>query len=87
MLDGIFRNEMNDGDRPGLVLAPGAGDALFEPGRVPGEVAVDDDAGVLQVKPGAAGIGAQEDAAARVVFEAWISARRRSCGTDPVWQA
>ena len=52
-----------------LVFAPGAGDALFEPRGVPRQVAVDDDAGVLQVEADAAGIGAEEQAAIRVVAE------------------
>ena len=52
-----------------LVLAPGAGDALFELGRVPGQVAVDDDAGVLEVEADAAGVGAEEDAAVGIVAE------------------
>ena len=51
----------------GLVLAPGAGDALFESGGVPGQVAVDDDAGVLEVEPDAARVGAEEEAAVRVL--------------------
>src|ERR1035441_5236287 len=47
MLDGILRYEIDDCDGARLVLAPGAGDALFQLGGVPGQVAVDDDAGVL----------------------------------------
>jgi hypothetical protein len=45
------------------------GDALFEAGGIPGKVAIDHDAGVLEVQPDAAGIGAEEEAAVRVVAE------------------
>ena len=65
VLDRVLRDEIDDGDRAGLVLAPGAGDALFELGRIPGQVAIDDDAGVLQVQAGAPRIGAEKDAAVR----------------------
>ena len=69
VLDGVLGDQVDDRDRAGLVLAPGAGDALFELGRVPGQVAVDDDAGVLEVQARRAGIGAEEDAAVRVGLE------------------
>ena len=69
LLDGAFGDEVEDRDGAGLVFAPGAGDALLEFGRVPREVAVDNDAGVLEVEADAAGIGAEEKAAGRVVAE------------------
>ncbi len=69
VLDGVFGDEIDDGDGAGLMFPPGAGDALFELCRVPGEVAIDDDAGVLEVEADAAGIGAEEEAAVRIVAE------------------
>src|SRR5260221_22335 len=69
LLDGFLRNEVDHRDRAGLVLAPGAGDALFEFRRVPGQIAVDDDTGVLQVQSGRPGVSAQKDAAGRVRLE------------------
>ena len=69
VLDGVFGNEVDDGDRAGLVFAPGAGDALLQLGGVPGQVAIDDDAGVLKIQARRAGIGAEEDAAVRVGLE------------------
>ena len=69
VLEGILGDQVDDGDRARLVLAPGSGDALFEPGGIPGEVAVDNDAGVLEVQPHAAGIGAEEEAVVRIVAE------------------
>src|ERR1039458_3900690 len=50
MLNGILRDEINDCARARLVLAPGAGDALFQLGGVPRQIAVDDHAGVLDRK-------------------------------------
>ena len=66
MLDGLFRNQMNDCDRPCLVLAPGSGDPLLQPRRVPGEVAIDDHARVLEIQARGARIRAEKDAAVRV---------------------
>ena len=63
VLDGLLGDEIDDGDRAGLVFAPGAGDALLQLGGVPGQVAVDDDAGVLEVQARGARIGAEKDAA------------------------
>ena len=61
--------EVDDGDGFGLVLAPGAGDALFELGGIPRQVAIDHHAGGLQIQAGRAGVGAEKDAAPRVVLE------------------
>jgi hypothetical protein len=77
MLDGAFGDQMDDGHGPRLVLAPGARDALFEACRVPGQIAIDDDAGVLQIQAGAAGVGGEEQAAFRIGLDRLISARRR----------
>ena len=52
-----------------LTQAVDAADALFEDGGVPRLVHVDDHGGLLQVQSDAAGIGAQEDPAARVLLE------------------
>jgi hypothetical protein len=87
VFDGVFGDEVDDRDGAELVFAPGAGDALFELGGVPGEVAVDDDAGVLEVEADAAGIGAEEEAQAGSWRKARISARRRCWGTLPLCQA
>ncbi len=69
MLDRVFRDEIDDGDGAGLMFAPGAGDALFELGRIPRQIAIHDHAGVLEVQPGRAGIGAEKHAAVRVALE------------------
>ena len=69
VFDGVFGNQIDDRDGLGLVFAPGAGDALFQLGRIPGQVAIDHHAGVLQIKPGRAGIRAEKHAALRVVLE------------------
>src|SRR5439155_10345079 len=69
VLDGVFGNEVDDGDRSSLVLAPGARDALLEFGRVPWQVAIDHHAGGLQVQPGAAAVRAEKNPAVRVVLE------------------
>ena len=87
VLDGVFGDEVDDGDGALLVLAPGAGDALFEFGGIPRQVAVDDDAGVLEVEADAAGIGAEEKAAIGSSWKARISPRRFCWGTLPVCQA
>ena len=77
---------MNDRDRPRLMLAPSSGNPLLQPRRVPGEIAVDNHAGGLKVKACAAGIGAQENPAARIVFKA-LDLSTPAGGTDPVWRA
>lgn len=63
------RDQVDDRDALGLVLPPGPRDALLQLRRIPGQVAVDDDAGILKVEPGAAAVGAQEHAAVRVRLE------------------
>jgi hypothetical protein len=55
---------------PQAMQAMHAPDALREDGRVPGQIHVDDDAGVLQVQPDAARVGGEEDPARRVFSEA-----------------
>ena len=67
MLDGVLGDEVDDGDGARLVLAPGTGDPLLELGGIPRQVAVDDDAGVLEIKADAAGIGAEEKAAVGII--------------------
>ena len=69
VLDGVFGDEVDDGNRAELAFAPSAGDALLEFGGIPREIAIDDDAGALEVQPDAAGIGAKEEAAGGVVSE------------------
>lgn len=69
VFDGALGDEVDDLDGLFLAFAPGAGDALFELGGIPGEVAVDDDAGVLQVEAGSAGFGAEDDFAVGILFE------------------
>jgi len=44
----------------GLVLAPGAANALLQLGGFQGQIAVDEDAGVLEVQARGARIGAQK---------------------------
>ena len=75
-----------DGAR--LVLAPGAGDALLEAGRVPRQVEVDHHVGRLEVEPHAAGVGGEEEPAVGVLLEAPDLLRGAAgCGTEPVCQA
>ena len=69
VLDRVLGDEVDDRDGLGLILAPGAGDALFKLGRIPRQVAVDDHAGGLEVQPGRAGVGAEKDAAFWVILE------------------
>src|SRR4030095_15540602 len=61
--DRFLGHEIDDGDGASLVFAPGSGNALFEPGRIPWQVTVDDHTGVLEIQAGASAIGAEEDAA------------------------
>ena len=51
------------------MLAPRARDALFHLRRIPRQVAIDNDAGVLQVQFGAAAVSAEEDSAIEIIFE------------------
>ena len=69
MLDGVLAHQVDDGDRAGLMLAPGAGNALLQTGRVPGQVHVDDGIGHLKVEPHAAGFRRQEQPAFGVCAE------------------
>ena len=69
LFDGGFADEIDYRDRARLVFAPGAGNALFEFGWIPRQIAVDDHAGVLEVEAGAAAIGAEKDAAIRIGLE------------------
>ncbi len=87
MLDGALRDEIDDRNGAGLVLAPGTGNALFELGRIPRQIAIDDHAGVLKVQPGRARVRAEEHTQWALLLNALISARRRCCGTEPVCHA
>ena len=69
MFEGVLGDEVDDGDGAALMLPPGAGDPLFEASGVPREVAIDDDAGVLEIEAHAAGVGAEKQAAGRVIPE------------------
>ncbi|HVU35346.1 MAG TPA: hypothetical protein VHE61_18055 [Opitutaceae bacterium] len=69
LLNRVFGDEIQHRDGVLLVLSPGARDALLEFGGIPRQVAVDHDAGVLEIEAHAAGVGAEEDAAIRIVLE------------------
>lgn len=69
MLNGVFRDEIDDRDRPRLMFAPGSGDALLELRGIPRQVAIDDDIGVLKIQAGRARVGAQKNAAFGVILE------------------
>ena len=45
----VAGDQVDHRHRAGLMFAPGAGNPLFEFRRVPRQVAVDDDAGILQI--------------------------------------
>ena len=45
----VAGDQVDHRHRAGLMFAPGAGNPLFQFRRVPGQVAVDDDAGILQI--------------------------------------
>ena len=70
VLDRSFADEIDDGDRARLVLAPGAGDALLELRRIPRQIDIDDGARRLQVQPDAAAVGREEQPAGGVLLEA-----------------
>lgn len=57
VLNGAFGDEIDNGDRTGLVFASGSCDALFELGGIPGQIDVNDGACGLQVQPDAAAVG------------------------------
>jgi hypothetical protein len=69
LLDGLVGDQVDDRDGVLLVLAPGTGDALLELRRIPRQVAIDDDTGILEVEADAPGVGAEKDPAGRVVLE------------------
>lgn len=69
LLDCVFRDQVNYGDGARLMFAPGPGDPLFQPGRIPWEVTIDHHARILQIQPGTPRIGAQEDPAVRIALE------------------
>lgn len=69
VFDGIFGDEVDDRDRADLVFAPRAGDALFQLGGIPREVAIDDDAGILEVEPDSARVGRKKESAVRILTE------------------
>ena len=69
MLDGPLRNQVNHSDRPRLVFAPGACNALLQPSRVPRQIAINDHAGVLQVQSGAAGIRTEKYPAVGIILK------------------
>ena len=62
-------NQIDHRHRLGLVLAPGAGDALLEFGRIPRQVHVDHRRGDLQVEADTAGIGGKKQLAGGIVLE------------------
>src|SRR5207302_9696001 len=70
MLDRALSDEIHDAHRLLLAEPVDTADALFEHGRIPGQVHVDDHGGVLKVKPDAAGIRGQESPAAVLFAEA-----------------
>ena len=87
MFDAVFAHQVDDGDMPCLVLAPGAGDALLKPRRIPRQIEIDDDVGSLQVEAGGAGIAGQQQATVGVLFEAIQFTTAGCCGTLPVCSA
>ncbi len=66
VLHGLLGDKMDGGHGAGLVLAPGAGDARFELGRIRGQIAVHHHAGILQVQARGAGVGAEQHATIRI---------------------
>ena len=65
VLDRILADEIDDGHRAGLVLAPGARDALLELRRIPRQIDIHDRARRLEVEPDAAAVGREEQPAGR----------------------
>ena len=61
LLDGALGDEVDNVDSVALAMAVGAGDALFQHGRIPGQVEVDHQAGGLQVESHSAGVGREKD--------------------------
>ena len=80
LLNAVARHQIEDLHRAVLAHAVNAGDALFQHGRVPRHFEIDDRVGGLQVQPGAARIGAEEDATRFVVAEALDQAAPRLAG-------
>ena len=82
VLDGALGHQIDNTDGTRLVLAPGAGDALLQPGRVPGEVEVDHHVGRLEVEAHAAGVGGEKEAAGGILLEAadLVAAARKGHG-------
>ncbi len=70
LLVGVRGHHGDDLHRARLAEAVDAGDALFEHGRVPGDVQVDEHRPALQVEPDPAGIGGEEDLHRVVLAEA-----------------
>ena len=70
VLDGALAHQGEDADGARLVLAPGAGDALLQAGRVPREIEVDHHVGRLEVEPHASGVGGEEEPAGGILLEA-----------------
>ena len=66
-LDAVARDEAEDLHGPVLAHAVHAGDALFQDRRVPRQVHVDDDVGVLQIQTDAARVRRQECPAAAIL--------------------
>src|SRR6202162_6715866 len=69
MLNRVLSYKIDHRYGPRLILAPSACDPLFQLGRVPGEVTVNNDAGILQVQTYPAGVRAEKYAALRVTLE------------------
>ena len=69
VLDGFLGDEIDHGDGTLLMLPPGTRNALLEFRGVPRQVAIDDHAGILQIQTGTAALGAEQDAAVRVLLE------------------
>src|SRR5262249_29826806 len=69
VLDAVLGDQVDDTDRPGLVLAPGTGDPLLELRRVPWQIDIDHGGGDLKVEPDAAAVGREEQAAGGIVLE------------------
>ena len=80
-------DQVDDVTGRGLVLAPGAGDALLELGRIPRQIEIHDHAGGLEVQAEAAGVRGEEQAAVRIALEAADLRAPLRCGTEPVCHA
>ena len=87
MLDRILGDEVDHRDRAHLLLAPGAGDALFELGRIPRQVEIDDQLAICRFSPVAPASVVRNSPAGRVLPEARDLAAPALLRHDPVCQA